>query len=73
LAVPFHFTLGSPKLLSLTNAIGFIVLEVAIGEYGISTDKLIAAVDKSYENQKMIAGPDKATTDGTYFQPSKWP
>lgn len=39
------------------------LLEVAIGEYGISTDRLISAIDKPYENQKMIAGPVKPTLE----------
>ncbi|XP_014206812.1 ATP-binding cassette sub-family G member 1 [Copidosoma floridanum] len=39
------------------------LLEVAIGDYGITTDKLIAAVDKCNENQKTIAPPIKPLLD----------
>ncbi|KAJ8687966.1 hypothetical protein QAD02_023761 [Eretmocerus hayati] len=39
------------------------LLEVAIGEYGISTDKLISAIDKSCENQKTIAASIKPPLD----------
>ncbi|OXU31534.1 hypothetical protein TSAR_013250 [Trichomalopsis sarcophagae] len=39
------------------------LMEVAIGEYGISTDKLIRAIDKSFENQKMIAPRVKPVLD----------
>lgn len=39
------------------------LLEVAIGEYNVSTDKLISAMDKSCENEKMIAPPIKRKVD----------
>lgn len=41
-------------------------MEVAVGEFGISADKIIRAIDKAVENQKMIAPRVKPVLEGMY-------
>lgn len=60
------FSFKPNKLDKSKISFSFLVLEVAIGEYGITVDKLITAVDKHWENEKIVAAPIKPELEGNF-------
>lgn len=60
------FSFTPNKLDKSKISFSFLVLEVAIGEYGITVDKLITAVDKHWENEKIVAAPIKPELEGNF-------